>query len=936
MHLLRSLPSRAVFTRRPFLLFLAATLLGPGGDGAPGSAAGPKAAQAQAVRGTLVTDRGEPVPWALVRLLDASGDPLRSSVTSSSGTFVLAAPAAGPYRIKAERIGFAATLSDTLQLEEGASRSLRLTADPAPVQLPALEVESDRVCGLDGGQGTDLIAVWTEVGKALELQMETLESGQFSFRGEQWGYAIDGVGRPLNPSRASEQTRDVLFSSSSGFYAVDPELLDEVGYRLELPSGNRQFYGPDARTLLSDPFQASHCYRVKRHGQRIGLSFEPRDLAGERVDIRGTLWLDAGTGELQTLEYDYVSDQVHPSRLDGGYLEFERLPEGAWIVREWWIREPMSRLEMRKRRVRGSGTVLWEEGGRVTSTDRRAAASLEVPGRVQPAAGLLTVPAGEPDRGSGEPDAGDPSATTVQDLFTQERPTEAVAAFRSACASGDSLTLEGLWVDLRGLATRAEIAEWESRPTATRCAFLAQLVADRALRAGVTSEERLTEHYRRLARAREDWDLASPRVQGGAAELYGRHPDLEYDDRGLVYVRMGEPDEIAFAYAGVEGDMGHRVEGWRYDRPEGRRVFFFAPVTRLGTGLRDYRLLDALWRAMGTWNAAEPIDFLSRIPTAPLRNLYLSFQGLDPAYASLAYRTQTQSPAGLQSELSDERKATLANVAYVVDSIPDAPDLDPALRFSWERLRFFNPASGETVAWLLAAARAGDLESAPAADGGRVYRVEVGASIQRGTAVTVESATTELVSRRSLEDDDAVIGRLPVTLGPGIHPFTLVVRDLGEEPAERGNWTRGSVTALSQSNLPEISDLAVAADSGGAWTRDGVTFLAITPSHVTTPGGELHLYFEVYGMRDGTPYEVEIRAVPERDANLIWAITPSDLAYRASFDSAMPGTSGISPHHIRLDLSDTADGAYVLGVRVTDRSSGRQSLPVTTPIVRRR
>ena len=80
--------------------------------------------------------------------------------------------------------------------------------------------------------------------------------------------------------------------------------------------------------------------------------------------------------------------------------------------------------------------------------------------------------------------------------------------------------------------------------------------------------------------------------------------------------------------------------------------------------------------------------------------------------------------------------------------------------------------------------------------------------------MTVESATTELVSRRSLEDDDAVIGRLPITVGPGIHPFTLMVRDLGEEPADRGNWTRGSVTALSQSNLPEISDLAVAADSG--------------------------------------------------------------------------------------------------------------------------
>ena len=310
-------------------------------------------------------------------------------------------------------------------------------------------------------------------------------------------------------------------------------------------------------------------------------------------------------------------------------------------------------------------------------------------------------------------------------------------------------------------------------------------------------------------------------------------------DRVLVYLRMGEPDEIAFAYAWVEGDMGNRVEGWRYDRPEGPRIYFFSPVTRLGTGLRDYRLLDALWRAMGQWNAAEPIDFVGRIPTSPLRNLYLSFQGLDPDYASIAYRTQTRTAAGLQAELSDDRKSTLANVAYVVDSIPDAPDIDPSVRFNWERLRFFNPASGETVAWLLAAARAGDLESVPGAEADRVYRIELGTSIQRGTAVTLESATTELAAGRPLADEDAVIGRLPVTVGPGTHPFTLMVRDLNSERGRGGNWTRASVTALSQSNLPEISDLAVASDSGGAWTRHGVTFLPITPSHVTGPNGDL-------------------------------------------------------------------------------------------------
>ena len=41
--------------------------------------------------------------------------------------------------------------------------------------------------------------------------------------------------------------------------------------------------------------------------------------------------------------------------------------------------------------------------------------------------------------------------------------------------------------------------------------------------------------------------------------------------------------------------------------------------------------------------------------------------------------------------------------------------------------------------------------------------------------------------------------------------------------------------------LPVVSDLALAADSGGTWTRDGQTFLRITPGHVPGPDDVLHL-----------------------------------------------------------------------------------------------
>lgn len=133
--------------------------------------------------------------------------------------------------------------------------------------------------------------------------------------------------------------------------------------------------------------------------------------------------------------------------------------------------------------------------------------------------------------------------------------------------------------------------------------------------------------------------------------------------------------------------------------------------------------------------------------------------------------------------------------------------------------------------------------------------------------------------------------------------------------------------------LPALSDIAVAPDSGGAWTRDGRIFLPITAAHATRPDGTVHLYFEVYGIRPGAGYDVELRLVEEDDADRIWRLDQDDLAFRLVFSSEMSDDgSGIGRHHLRLDFSDSREGAYLLGVQVTKPQTGERSLPVVTPI----
>src|SRR2546422_3714468 len=62
-------------------------------------------------------------------------------------------------------------------------------------------------------------------------------------------------------------------------------------------------------------------------------------------DIAGTIWVDGKTAQLHHLDYTYTrlpQELVAPRA--GGHIEFLRVPSGAWIVRDWVIRMPRSKM----------------------------------------------------------------------------------------------------------------------------------------------------------------------------------------------------------------------------------------------------------------------------------------------------------------------------------------------------------------------------------------------------------------------------------------------------------------------------------------------------------------------------------------------------------------------------------------------------------------
>jgi GWxTD domain-containing protein len=141
------------------------------------------------------------------------------------------------------------------------------------------------------------------------------------------------------------------------------------------------------------------------------------------------------------------------------------------------------------------------------------------------------------------------------------------ALYFEGAAFDDSVTVRGYRDDLTSIATDRELQTFDRSAGPARVEMLRRFWGRRDAADLRKSNERLREHYRRLYYARRTFPLFLPgRTDGQIASA-----DLPVDDRGLVYVRHGEPDDrVQLSTLGVEPN-----ESWRYARDEGDLVVHF-------------------------------------------------------------------------------------------------------------------------------------------------------------------------------------------------------------------------------------------------------------------------------------------------------------------------------------------------------------------------
>ena len=372
--------------------------------------AAPASLGGQVARGAARdADSGGPIESGVVTLLDAEGGAIRAMLTDAAGQFAIRAPSPGRYRLRFERLGFQPTTTERFTLDEGESEFQVVTAKAVTVSLERIVITDSPRCRVLREADTLTARVWSAV-RGVLASAAAGESGLYpNVTIERYVRDYDQTRRLVTQDRRWRTTG----ASKSPFVAAPARELERKGFAVR-DRDTVTFYAPDAGTLIAEEFLRTHCFRVRDDRAdrgRVGLEIEP--VPGRSLpEIKGTLWLAAESGELRRLEFAYVNlPEVVPRGSADGWVEFRRLPRGAWVVDRWALRLPLVGLppaaanyaavpgvEPVARRRQWLGTH--EEGGVLISLEAEPSGQIKSASQGATVRGSVHTATGEPVPGA--------------------------------------------------------------------------------------------------------------------------------------------------------------------------------------------------------------------------------------------------------------------------------------------------------------------------------------------------------------------------------------------------------------------------------------------------------------------------------------------------------------------------------------------------------
>jgi GWxTD domain-containing protein len=467
---------------------------------------------------------------------------------------------------------------------------------------------------------------------------------------------------------------------------------------------------------------------------------------------------------------------------------------------------------------------------------------------------------------------------------------EGEAMYYEGASLDDAVATAGYRADLALLAPDSVVSEFDQLKGQARAAYLHRFWTDRDHLELRPEGQRLCEHYRRLQFARRHFPLTISRRFYGRLDAY-RSGNTELDDRGVIYIRHGEPAQRLRPF--IFGAMPN--ESWRYVRAEGDLLLHFSGgYDQNGGGdLYDYRLVESVLDLRG---AAD----------APRDQLLLSRQTLSPMYG----RMLNWGRFGAAHARAQERSIGFASIAAATTT--DTYELQFSRRLGVVAdLIAVGRRAGQSLTHFVFGIAAGGTRP-DTAEAGVTYSVRVRLVALDEHERSVGSLDTTLAINRPtpLRQGEYLVGRSELLLPPGSWIYRAALQQ-GDSAGVVLPRKPVRVAAVDGASLV-LSDVALGSPGRAvSWVTDAADTVLLAPSALFRKGADLQLYYEASGATPGLQYRHRITVLraggrdSERRRPLV----------ALSFEEAAADSIIRSQRIVRLERLQ--EGSYVVEVKIT-------------------
>ncbi len=514
------------------------------------------------------------------------------------------------------------------------------------------------------------------------------------------------------------------------------------------------------------------------------------------------------------------------------------------------------------------------------------------------------------------------------------------------------------WHDLRPIASTETSAEFQRLPLEQKPEYIRaywQTMADQSF---VNADERLAEHYRRLHYVMSNFRLELPeRRHYSSIDAYVPEWQSGFDDRGVIYLRHGPPDETA-TFSGPEFE---RNLSWKYEAADAEPMLFhfvsnedvadYKLVRRLSdavistnTAMAGQTLLDESAGSAAALNPSTLDAYDARIlatQRVALQDLYRSRGHLDPDYDRVAM--------GLDAQILQEEEARLAqDIRIGTRTQSYEPEPSDPLLYPVYAVPFKSPSGGTEVAFYYALPTTG-VTILPRGAGSEVdyrYQLRVTSTENPDDIHGRADEEVRIATPQEIPQGPGVMlpGIERVAVEPGQYHYGLKVTDLN---SGRFGILQGSIAVtaldgpgLAMSGVVLATRVEPAVDPGNPFVRWGRTKVLALPSRMFRREQPIFVYYELYGLdasageaRYRTTYTLSAR---EPDHNVVARFFSSigellsgeedrgEITY--SFERSQAAPADPLLEYVSLDVSESEAGNYTLSVEVEDLASGEKRL----------